>query len=265
MSFRDVGWRSFNAAVSDVAAMGARALAALSALELPVKLPDSALYELVDGQAAASKRLRCPVVGGNLALANKIAITTSVLGQAETPLLRQGAKLDDEVWLVGEVGLATAGLACLLRGKRRPKGEAVDRCIDAFRRPEARLVQGQKLVGRAHALIDISDGLAGDALHLAESSSLALVLEVTKLERIVSESLLCVAKKIGVAAIDCVLYGGEDYALLATGPRVRRPRFARVIGRVEKGHGVWLLDAKGCRVTLGSGFDHFRQRTKRWS
>jgi thiamine-monophosphate kinase len=258
MSYRDIGWRSFNAAVSDVAAMGADAFAALSAIELPSKVSDRALYEIVEGQAEASKRLACPIAGGNLARSDGIAITTSVLGRVGAPLLRQGAKPDDEVWLIGEVGLAAAGLICLLAGKRRPRGDAVDRCIEAFRRPVALLAKGKKLVGRAHSAIDISDGLAGDACHVAESSSVALVIDSSKLTRTLSTELIVTAGTLGRRAIDLALYGGEDYALLATGPRAKRPRFAKTIGRVQKGQGCWLTNLDGQRVALGRGFDHFR-------
>jgi thiamine monophosphate kinase len=72
------------------------------------------------------------------------------------------------------------------------------------------------------------------------------------------DELNSVARRLGSSALDCALYGGEDYALLATGPRQKRPRFAVVIGHVERGRGVWLHDAQGRRRTLGCGFDHFR-------
>jgi len=181
-----------------------------------------------------------------------------VLGKVKTPLLRQDAKPDDEVWLIGEVGLAAAGLACLLAGKKRPYGDAIDRCIEAFRRPKALLKKGKGLVGRAHAVIDISDGLAGDACHVAESSSVALVIDSSKLTRVLPEELVVTARRLGRQAIDLALYGGEDYALLATGPQAKRPRFAKTIGYVQKGRGVWLMSAEGQRVALGAGFDHFR-------
>lgn len=258
MTHRDVGYRSFNAAVSDVAAMGAKAIGALSALELPKALPDRALYDLVEGQAQAAKLLNCPVIGGNLARGNHISVSTTVLGQVKTPLLRSGAKSGDEVWLVGEVGLANAGLRCFLLGKRRPRGKDVERCIEAFLHPSARLDEGQRLVGRAHSLIDVSDGLAGDASHVAKSSAKAIVFDETSLMTTLPGELKKVARRLGISALDCAMYGGEDYALLATGPTQKRPRFATVVGHVERGRGVWLRDARGLRKAVGCGFDHFR-------
>jgi thiamine-monophosphate kinase len=261
MSLEDVGWRSFNAAVSDIAAMGAKPLGALSALELPKTLSDKALGELVEGQALAAQRLGCPLIGGNLAQANGISITTTVLGQTRSPLLRRNAKEGDEIWLVGDVGLSNAGLRCLLLGKRRPKGSDVEHCIESFRRPMARLVEGKRLVGRAHALIDVSDGLAGDASHIAKSSRVAIVFNEEKLLALAPKSLNKVASRLRISPLDCMLYGGEDYALLATGPRTRRPTFAVVIGHVESGKGVWLDEVKGRRSTLRGAFDHFEKRS----
>lgn len=257
LSMQDIGWRSYHAAVSDIAAMGATALAALSALELPAKLPDRSVYEIVEGQALAAKWLKCPLVGGNLSRADKIAISTSVLGATDTPLLRSTAKAGDELWLIGPVGMAAAGLACLLREGTRLRGKSVDCCVEAFRRPTARLRQGKSLVGRAHAVIDISDGLAGDAAHIASSSRVSVEVSHARLVASLPVELCAVAKKLGRSALSFALFGGEDYALLATGPAAKRPRGAVHIGRVTRGRGVWLVRADGTRELLGRGFEHF--------
>jgi thiamine-monophosphate kinase len=257
MSFGDVGWRSFNAAVSDVAAMGASPIAALSAIELPRSLCDRELYELVEGQSAASKALKCPVAGGNLASAAKVSVTTSVLGHATAPLLRSTAKPGDELWLIGSVGLAAAGLACLTRSGSALRGSDSDYCVSAFRRPVARVTEGKRLQGRAHAAIDVSDGLAGDLGHIAESSKVAVLVDERALAGTLAPELLKVADKLGRPAMKLALYGGEDYALLASGPSQKRPRFAEVIGEVTEGMGVWFIALSGRRRRLGGAFDHF--------
>jgi thiamine-monophosphate kinase len=257
LSMQDIGWRSYHAAVSDIAAMGAKALAALSALELPVALPDRSVYAIVEGQASAAKWLKCPLVGGNLSRADKIAINTSVLGCVDAPILRSKAQVGDELWLIGPVGMAAAGLGCLLREGPRLRGHAVECCVEAFRRPMALLRQGKGLVGRANSAIDISDGLAGDAAHIAESSRVAVELDERQLSASLPDELLTVAKKLRRTALSFALYGGEDYSLLATGPKVKRPRGAVCIGRIIKGKGVWLVRSDGAREALGRGFEHF--------
>src|SRR5690606_12854498 len=107
----DVGYRSFQAAVSDLAAMGARPLAALSALVLPRALSAADIDRLTAGQAEASRETGCPVVGGNVSRGGELGITTTVLGHAAQPILRSGARPGDQVWLLGELGLAAAGLS----------------------------------------------------------------------------------------------------------------------------------------------------------
>lgn len=253
----DIGWRSFHAAASDLAAMGARPVGALSALELPKRFAEDALLRLLQGQRDASKTLGCPIIGGNLAAAKALAITTTLLGRTKQALLRSHARVGDEVWLIGDVGLAAAGLACLAGKARRRRGSAVECCVAAWRRPAALIDRGRALVGRAHAVIDVSDGLVGDAQHIAESSQVRIELDAEALNELLKPELRDVAKMLSRPAIDFALFGGEDYALLATGLSSRRPRWARRIGKVVPGKGIWW-SKKGisCRQ-LKRGYDHF--------
>jgi thiamine-monophosphate kinase len=260
LSLADVGWKSFQAAASDVAAMGAVPVAALSALELPPGFSRNELDELASGQARAARSARCPIIGGNMARAEKLSVTTTLLGRADAPLTRAGARAGQELWLVGEVGLAAAGFA-LLRSGKRPRSAAAERCVRAWRRPEALLKRGQALVGRASAAIDVSDGLAGDVAHLGRESGVRVVIEAAVLGRILAPELVGLAAKLAKPALDFALYGGEDYALVATGPHARRPRFARRIGRVERGSGAFLESAAGALDPLGAGFDHLTPRS----
>lgn len=261
LSLGDVGFRSLSAAASDVAAMGARPLAALSSLVLPPGLTGRELRELSGGQAEASRELRLPVVGGNISRGSELGVTTTVLGEAAHPLLRSGARAGDELWLVGEVGLARAGLLLLSRGRpmrrSRHAAGAQARCVEAWRRPHALLARGQAFQGRAHAAIDLSDGLSADARHLAEASGVRVVIEEPRLFRALPEELAAVEELLGATAVELALEGGEDYALLATGPRAKRPRWARAIGRIEAGAGA-VLEAEPGRAPqeLRGGFDH---------
>lgn len=254
LPLEDVGYRAFQAAASDVAAMGARPLAALSNLALPARFRDAELGRLVRGQAEASASCHCPVIGGNLARAPELSITTTVLGVAERPLLRSGARVGDELWLWGEVGLAALGLRALQRGLERRA--ALRAGVEHWRRPKALLAEGQKLVGRARAAIDVSDGLAGDAAHLARASGVRVVFDAERLLAALAKELLQSAALLNESALSLALVGGEDYALLAAGPAAKRPRAARRVGCVESGRGVFLERA-GRRQRLGAAFEHF--------
>jgi thiamine-monophosphate kinase len=251
----DIGYRAFQAAASDLAAMGARPLAALSNLALPKAFSDAQLLQVTRGQAEAAAECRCPVIGGNLARASELSITTTLLGVVAKPLLRSGARIGDELWLWGEVGLAAAGLRALQGG--RAKGAALRACVERWRRPKALIAEGRKLAGRAHAALDVSDGLAGDAAHLARASHVRLVFDALLLEAALTPELRSGAEVLGESALELALLGGEDYALLAAGPARLRPRGARRIGHVERGSGVFLARA-GRKQRLGASFEHFR-------
>lgn len=258
VNFVDVGWRSLQAAASDLAAMGAKPLAALSCWVLDSSLTDRDLRKLTQGQKQASKALSLPIVGGNISSGSELSITTSVLGEVKRPLLRSGALAGDELWLCGEVGLAAAGQRVLLARRRRPT-TAERRCVAAFRRPLALIAQGLALVSRASAAIDVSDGLVKDASEISRASRVCVCIDEAKLGAAISQQLVDTAKTLGVDPLRLALYGGDDYALLAAGPKPRRPRRAKVIGRIDKGHGVMLV-AGGKQKRLMGGYDHLRRQ-----
>jgi len=251
---KDVGYRATQAAVSDLAAMGARPLGAVSNLGLPKHFPKRDLERLLRGQAEAARELGCPIVGGNLARARELSITTSALGAASAPLLRSGARPGDELWLLGDVGLARAGLLVFEEGRRRSAVFAS--ALRAFARPRARVRDGLALVGCARAALDVSDGLAGDSNHLAAASRVAVVISEERLRAALPRTLSRAAAALDRDPLELALSGGDDYALLATGPARRRPRGAKVIGRIEAGRGSWLETERG-RSALAGGFDHF--------
>src|SRR5688572_10405250 len=201
----DIGWRATQAAVSDLAAMGARPLAALCNLGLPKNFARADLAALARGQAAAALDLGTPVVGGNLTRASELSLTTAVVGSCLEPLLRSGARAGDELWCIGELGLAAAGLTWLKTGKK-PRG-AARRCVEAWRRRQALLAAGRALKQRARSCCDVSDGLLRDAEHLAEASRVRIVIEEGALVAALSRELVETARLLGASALDFALSG----------------------------------------------------------
>jgi thiamine-monophosphate kinase len=259
VSWRDVGWRSFMAAASDLAAMGATPWCALSALVLDRGVDDEALAELTRGQADAAREVEAPVVGGNLSRGTETSITTTLLGSCERPVQR-GAREGDGVWIAGDVGFAAAGLAILRSPERdRPLADPeVDRAVLAWRRPRARIADGLAMAGVAYGAIDVSDGLARDLSHLAAAGGLRAVLEESALESHVGPALASVARRIARLPLELALHGGEDYALVAAST-VPVPGFTR-IGHFERGAPgeVALRDPAGLtRAIAPDGWDHF--------
>lgn len=262
MSWEDVGWRSVMAAASDLAAMGASPVGALASLVLGPSVDDAALASLATGQAAAGRVLGLPIVGGNLARGRETSVTTTVLGRATAPLLRDGAREGDLVWVGGPLGEPAAGLACLERGLVERSDLSVAACVEAFKRPRAKVAIGLALAGRAHAAIDVSDGLAGDAAHVARASNVTVVFEEAALRAGVSTALADVSRALGRDPLDFVLAGGEDFAVLAFAPPdvdLRGDGFAgigRVTPRTTDAH-VNLATATGLVPVTTGGFDHF--------
>jgi thiamine-monophosphate kinase len=250
LEWHDVGWRSFMAAASDLAAMGAEPVGALCALALSSDLADIDVEEIGRGQALAAMSLSTSLVGGNLSRAGEVSLSTTLLGLAVHPVRRSGARPGDVLVVAGELGLAAAGLRLLKQGAGLDPRAA--RAVAAWRRPVALIADGLRLSAVATAMIDVSDGLAQDAGHLADASRVRIELDPAAL---VSNTLQAVAAPFSLDALALALGGGEDYAVLATVPADRLAPGERVIGRVVQGEGVWLQD--GTRVAQ-VGHDHFR-------
>ncbi len=256
-SWHQVGWRSFMAAASDVAAMGAVPWCALSALVLSDDVDDEAFAEIVRGQGDAATAIAAPIVGGNLARGGAVSIATTLLGMCNRPVRRSGARAGNGLWLAGRLGLAAAGLKAIERSLAGTA--ALDTAAAAWRTPMALVREGSEMAAAASAAVDVSDGFARDAGHLAEASEVALVFDESAL--LADLVLIEAAEALGESALDLALYGGEDYAIVATSD-VPLAGFRR-IGDVCEGQGLRLRGANGVRAIEPRGFDHFAQRPAR--
>lgn len=213
LSPTEIGWRAAASALSDLAAAAAMPAGLTAAVTVPANLSEQELVQLMLGVGDAAKFAGCRVLGGDLSSGEELAITVTVFGYAEKPMSRRGATAGDGVWVTGSLGGARAALSAWLDS--RPPDDAARA---AFAHPEPRLGVARWLAANgATAMMDISDGLGGDAQHLAAASDVGLRLE---LERIpLHESVVNAA---GFVDEDPALFaavGGEDYELLVTLPR----------------------------------------------
>jgi len=219
ISWRELGFRAAAVNLSDLAASGAEPRGLLVSLGAPADTDVGDVLELYQGIAEAG----VPVVGGDTTRADMLLISVTALGRSERVPGRAGARAGDLLVVTGRLG----GAGAAFREQR-------------FARPPLRLVEGRELARTATAMLDLSDGLAVDAGHIARRSGVHCEIDLEQVP--LAEG----------ATIDDVGFG-EDYELLAAVPE---PGPFQVIGRCVEGDGVEIR-LHGERVDL-AGWEHFR-------
>ena len=267
---RSVGHKALAVALSDLAAMGARASEAYLQLGVPETIDERGLLELADGIGAVAAAHRVAIAGGDLTRAPALLLAVTAVGHAdcaEDLVRRAGARPGDLLVVTGELGGAAAGLALL---ERPELAAAISEPIAAALRlrqlePQPRLDAGVALAGAgARAMIDLSDGIGSDAGHLAAAGGVRLSIDATRLP--VQEGVAEVATASDRDPLD-LLTSGEDYELLAAlPPESLEPATAAlagaelpltVVGTVAEGAGV-RLSGPGGEALRPAGFDQLR-------
>jgi thiamine-monophosphate kinase len=248
-----LGRRAVMAAASDLAAMGSRPIAIFSALILPKTFDDASLESLAEGFERAGDELGAPIAGGNLASGSELSITTTVIGGVGRAIRRDGAKPGDSIWVTGTIGARGLGLEVLLRDAARDALSLP--FVGAWLEPRARIDAGLAIAPFATSAIDVSDGLAQDVGHLAESSGVRAVIEIERIPLASGAGEL--GARLGVDARRVALSSGDDYEIVFTLAADQTPPIAAThIGRIEVGSGIGAIDAGGRAVESG-GYRHF--------
>lgn len=272
-----VGHRCLARGLSDVAAMGARPVAAFLSMAVPRELTvarrgKSWVERFFEGLLTLAELHECALAGGDTAEARGGAcFDIVVLGAVKRgrALLRSTAKAGDAIYVTGALGGAAAELLALERSPRRFAGVTKAEAGHPHLYPEPRVEAARRLsaVKGVHAAIDVSDGLSVDMAHICEESGVAAELDA---EAIPVHRLAVEAERKGwaAAAMELALHGGEDYELLFTaGPEARVPRsvagiavhrIGRIVQRMARRPQVMLRDADGrVRALEARGWEHF--------
>jgi len=266
-----IGRKALATALSDLAAMGAEAGEAYVALGAPPDLGEAEFEALLDGLLALAAETGTTLAGGDLTRAPALTLAVTVVGHApgsEDLVSRSGARPGDLLVVTGELGGAAAG-RLLLEQPELAEGlteSIAERLRSRQLDPTPRLRSGLVLAAAgATAMIDLSDGLAGDAAHVAASSGVALRIEAGSLP--LAKGVAEVAAAVGRNPLEVAASGGEDYELLAALPPERlEDALTRIgetaettltpIGEVLEGEGVELR-LPGGGLLQSRGYDHF--------
>lgn len=258
----EIGWKSLAVNISDMAAMGAAPKWATLAIALP-EVDEPWLAEFSRGLFACADKFKVDLIGGDTTR-GPLNICVQIMGEVPTnkALRRDGAKLDDDIWVSGKLGSAAMGLA-YLQGKATLTSNVAADCLQALHMPTPRINLGLALRNIANSCIDVSDGLLADLGHILKASNLGATLN---LDNIPCHVFL--QRRLDDPVIrQNILAGGDDYELVFTAPKSQRNTIIQLslqlnlalslIGETTQKQGLQVLYKQQKINILKKGFDHF--------
>ncbi|HUI29838.1 MAG TPA: thiamine-phosphate kinase [Candidatus Acidoferrales bacterium] len=290
-SMKHLGQKAALVNLSDIAAMSGLPVAAFVSLGIHSGISVEMIKEFYESLANEFGKLNCTIAGGDTSASPiGFVISITLVGEVEPDrqVLRNGAKAGDVICVTGDLGRAKAGLRILQREKDRyieagqpadfsPNFEGYDDALQKHLLPESRIMLSRTLTEKikVHSMIDVSDGLISDMMHICLASSThggsSLASEIDEELIPIDPITRKVADELGENSLDYALLGGEDYELLFT---IAEKDFTklhslegnvRAIGRVKEGQtkvAVRRVDGKTDEYVGFPSYQHFTSNSK---
>lgn len=265
-----LGYKSLAVNLSDIASMGGSPIGSFLSIGIPEDIDVEYLDAFMKGYHELSAKYQVPLLGGDTTKSIKyLAINVCIIGKCKKgeAKKRDMAQSGDVICVTGDLGNSAAGLKLLL--EKQTLSAEYNFLLEKHHLPEPRIDEGRFLASfpDAHAMMDISDGIASDLFHILKASGKTAVVEVDKLP--LSNELITIADKKHWDPIELAATGGEDYELLLTVAAEKfsmiescySERFGRPlspIGHIHEGepHIQWLKEGVEYELSK-SGFNHF--------
>ena len=272
-----LGHKTLAVSLSDIAAMGGQPEFALLSLGIPKSQISNPMWQdFFAGYFALADQYGVTLIGGDTSSSPDLLVLDSiVIGSCVpgTAIRRSGAQAGDAIYVTGELGASATGLELLLRGERYDEAanDLRQAAIRAHLLPQPRLAFAQRLGKLAHAMMDVSDGLAQDLAHICEESNVDAVIDFDAVPIAKSVRLIRSTKE---DAFSLAVSGGEDYELLLTAPpandealmclaaecKLPLTRMGEIIARrtSQPAPQLFLRTTNSVDLLTVTGYDHFR-------
>lgn len=257
-----IGQRLIETNVSDIAAMGGIPQYLFISLILDSNTADDWCKQVYRGINKTCHKYKISLLGGNITHGKTLSLTAGVIGTTKGKvLLRSGANANDLVAVTGDIGSA-----CIARLLLKQKIVCPNVLFKRLSAPKARVDESLVIKKFASAMIDISDGIASEAKHIALSSGFGVLIDSKKIP-FLSEAEKY-AKKLKISLIECALRGGEDYELMFTISPANWLKLKKiyhlitpitVIGEILSEKKYIYINEKGQETLLPSGYNHLSE------
>jgi thiamine-monophosphate kinase len=273
---KHLGFKAIAVNISDVAAMNAIPRQVTVSIGLSNRFSVEAVQELYEGVEAAASHYNIDVVGGDTTTSRSglvISVTAIGVVSKERIAYRSGANISDIICVTGDLGAAIVGLQVLERDKQvflsnpdmQPELGKYEYVVGRQLKPDARMDiihELRELEVKPSSMIDVSDGLASELMHISKSSEKGVAIYEDKLP--IDKQTYDTALEFNLDPITCVLNGGEDYELLFTisqedFPKLEKHPDIHFIGHVtDPDEGKLLVTKSGTTASLkAQGWKHF--------